>query len=50
MKMLKEVFAEDEPYVVFGPGCNSGPLGGDAESVALVTSGKFDGCSFSRIP
>ena len=35
---LKEVFA-DKPEFVFGSSCNSGPLGGDAEIVALMAGG-----------
>jgi len=49
MKMLKEVFA-DEPSVVFGPECKSGPLGGDAELVAHMTSGKLGGILFFQDP
>jgi methylglyoxal synthase len=49
MKMLAEVFA-DEPDVEFGPACKSGPLGGDAELVALMTSGKLGGILFFQDP
>lgn len=49
MKMLAEVFAED-PDVVFGPSCKSGPLGGDAELVALMASGKLGGIVFFQDP
>lgn len=49
MKMLAEVFA-DEEGVVFGPSCSSGPLGGDAELVALMTSGKLGGILFFQDP
>jgi len=49
MKMLAEVFS-DEPEVVFGPACNSGPLGGDAELVALMTSGQLGGMLFFQDP
>jgi len=49
MTMLAEVFA-DEPEIVFGPSCKSGPLGGDAELVALMTSGKLGGILFFQDP
>jgi methylglyoxal synthase len=51
MTMLKEVFA-DEPAgtVVFGPACASGPLGGDAELVAYMVSGKIGGIIFFQDP
>jgi len=49
MKMLAEVFA-DEPEIVFGPSCNSGPLGGDAELVALMAGGKLGGILFFQDP
>ncbi len=49
MKMLAEVF-KDEPDVVFGPSCQSGPLGGDAELVALMTSGNLGGILFFQDP
>jgi len=51
MTMLKEVFA-DEPVgtVVFGPACASGPLGGDAELVAYMVSGKIGGIIFFQDP
>jgi methylglyoxal synthase len=51
MTMLKEVFA-DEPdgTVVFGPACASGPLGGDAELVAYMVSGKIGGIIFFQDP
>eukprot|EP00531_Pseudo-nitzschia_arenysensis_P018914 CAMPEP_0116133364 /NCGR_PEP_ID=MMETSP0329-20121206/10064_1 /TAXON_ID=697910 /ORGANISM="Pseudo-nitzschia arenysensis, Strain B593" /LENGTH=341 /DNA_ID=CAMNT_0003627985 /DNA_START=77 /DNA_END=1102 /DNA_ORIENTATION=- len=49
MKMLAEVFADEED-VVFGPSCSSGPLGGDAELVALMTSGKLGGILFFQDP
>ena len=45
MKMLAEVF-EGDPDVVFGPSCKSGPLGGDAELVAMMTSGNLGGILF----
>ena len=49
MKMLSEVF-QDEPDIVFGPSCQSGPLGGDAELVALMTSGDLGGILFFQDP
>jgi len=49
MTMLKEVFA-DEPAVVYGPSCHSGPLGGDAELVALMCSGNLGGMLFFQDP
>jgi len=51
MTMLKEVF-KDEPAgtVVFGPACASGPLGGDAELVAYMVSGKIGGVIFFQDP
>ena len=30
MSMLREVFGDD-PEVIYGPSCKSGPLGGDAQ-------------------
>lgn len=49
MTMLKEVF-KDENKVVFGPSCASGPLGGDAELVALMCSGRLGGMLFFKDP
>ena len=51
MTMLKEVF-KDEPQgsIVFGPSCASGPLGGDAELVAYMVSGKIGGVIFFQDP
>ena len=49
MTMLREVFA-DEPTVVYGPSCSSGPLGGDAELVALMCSGLLGGMLFFQDP
>jgi len=49
MKMLTEVFY-NEPDVVFGPTCSSGPLGGDAELVALMTTGELGGILFFQDP
>ena len=45
MSMLKEVFGED-PDVVYGPSCKSGPLGGDAQLVAMAVTGELGGCIF----
>merc|ERR1711935_1056185 len=51
MTMLREVF-KDEPAgtVIFGPSCASGPLGGDAELVAHMVSGKIGGIIFFQDP
>jgi len=49
MTMLKEVFNGDNT-VVFGPACQSGPLGGDAELVALMCSGGLGGMLFFQDP
>ena len=46
---LKEVF-KDETNVVYGPVCQSGPLGGDAELVALMCSGRLGGLIFFQDP
>ena len=45
MTMLKEVFGNN-PEVVYGPSCKSGPLGGDAQLVAMAASGELGGCIF----
>ena len=45
MTMLKEVFGDD-PEVVYGPACKSGPLGGDAQLVAMAVTGELGGCIF----
>lgn len=51
MTMLKEVFKDEEPgTVVYGPSCASGPLGGDAELVAYMVSGKIGGIIFFQDP
>jgi len=51
MTMLKEVFKDEPPgTVVFGPSCASGPLGGDAELVAYMVSGKIGGIFFFQDP
>jgi len=49
MTMLREVFA-DSPKVIYGPSCSSGPLGGDAELVALMCSGLLGGMLFFQDP
>lgn len=49
MTMLKEIFKGDSA-VVFGPSCQSGPLGGDAELVALMCSGRLGGMLFFQDP
>lgn len=49
MTMLREVFNGDSA-VVFGPSCQSGPLGGDAELVALMCSGRLGGMLFFQDP
>mmetsp|Transcript_1432 Transcript_1432/g.3655 ORF Transcript_1432/g.3655 Transcript_1432/m.3655 type:complete len:502 (-) Transcript_1432:756-2261(-) len=49
MTMLGEVFDSD-PDIVFGPTCKSGPLGGDAELVAMMTSGQLGGLLFFQDP
>lgn len=49
MTMLQEVFC-NEPDIVFGPTCNSGPLGGDAELVALMATGQLGGILFFQDP
>ena len=45
MTMLKEIFGAD-PEVVYGSACKSGPLGGDAQLVAMAVSGEVGGCIF----
>ena len=51
MTMLKEVFKDEPPgTVMFGPSCASGPLGGDAELVALMVAGKIGGIFFFQDP
>jgi len=51
MTMLKDVF-KDEPAgtVVYGPACASGPLGGDAELVGHMVTGKIGGVIFFQDP
>jgi methylglyoxal synthase len=48
MTMLHEVF--DGERIVFGPTCESGPLGGDAELVSLMCSGRLGGIIFFQDP
>ena len=45
MTMLKEVFGND-PDIVYGRACKSGPLGGDAQLVAMAVTGELGGCIF----
>lgn len=45
MSMLREVFGKD-PDVSYGPSCKSGPLGGDAQLVAMAVTGQLGGCIF----
>jgi len=49
MTMLKEVFGDD-PTVVYGKSCSSGPLGGDAELVQVMCMGELGGCIFFQDP
>jgi methylglyoxal synthase len=49
MTMLREVFKGDDS-VIFGPSCSSGPLGGDAELVALMCAGELGGVIFFQDP
>lgn len=51
MTMLQDVFKDEPPgTVMFGPSCASGPLGGDAELVALLVAGKIGGIFFFQDP
>lgn len=50
MTMLREVFKDEADEIVFGPSCQSGPLGGDAELVALMCSGGLGGMLFFQDP
>lgn len=47
--MLKEVFGDD-PSVRYGPVCTSGPLGGDAELVAVMCTENLGACVFFQDP
>jgi len=49
MTMLREVFGND-PTIKYGPTCTSGPLGGDAELVAIMCSKNLGGCVFFQDP
>jgi len=49
MIMLREVFFDD-PDVVYGPTCTSGPLGGDAELVAVMCTENLGACVFFQDP
>ena len=49
MTMLREVFGND-PSVEYGPTCTSGPLGGDAELVAVMCTENLGGCVFFQDP
>jgi len=49
MTMLREVFGDDAS-VKFGPTCTSGPLGGDAELVAIMCTENLGGCIFFQDP
>jgi len=49
MKMLGQVFDGDDS-VIFGPVCKSGPLGGDAELVAMMATGQLGGILFFQDP
>lgn len=49
MTMLREVFGDD-PSVKYGPTCQSGPLGGDAELCALMCMEELGGMIFMQDP
>ncbi|GMI20189.1 hypothetical protein TrCOL_g5005 [Triparma columacea] len=49
MKMLRSVFGDD-PNVVYGPTCSSGPLGGDAQVAAQMCMEDLGGMFFFRDP
>lgn len=49
MTMLRDVFGDD-PDVVYGPTCTSGPLGGDAELVAVMCTENLGACVFFQDP
>lgn len=49
MSMLREVFGDD-PTVKYGPTCQSGPLGGDAELCALMCQDELGGLIFLQDP
>ena len=45
MTILREIF-RDDPDVVYGTTCKSGPLGGDAQVVAMMCNGDLGGVIF----
>mmetsp|Transcript_9764 Transcript_9764/g.21111 ORF Transcript_9764/g.21111 Transcript_9764/m.21111 type:complete len:394 (-) Transcript_9764:254-1435(-) len=49
MRMLRRVFAGDDT-VMFGPSCASGPLGGDAQLVAMLCREQLGGVIFFQDP
>ena len=49
MTMLREVFGDDSD-IKYGPTCTSGPLGGDAEIVALMCMENLGACVFFQDP
>lgn len=49
MTMLQEVFGDD-PAIRYGPTCQSGPLGGDAELCALMVMEELGGMIFLQDP
>lgn len=46
ISMCKAVFGEDDPDVVYGATCSSGPLGGDAQIAALMVLEDVGGIIF----
>lgn len=49
IQMIKEIFGDD-PDVQYGPTCQSGPLGGDAELCALMCMENLGGLVFLQDP
>lgn len=49
MQMMKDVFG-DEPFVSFGPTCESGPLGGDVQLCALMCMEELGGVIYLQDP
>jgi len=49
MRMLRRVFAGDDT-LMFGPSCASGPLGGDAQLVAMLCREQLGGVIFFQDP
>ena len=45
MMMLQEIY-RDDPHVMYGPTCKSGPLGGDAQVVTMMCNGDLGGVIF----